>query len=69
MDFHAISSHGYSFEEEVLWRLHRLHARFGEVPIRFVNRRHGNSKINPRELATSLGVLLRLAASRFFARA
>lgn len=69
MDFQAISSHGYSFEEEILWRLHRLGARFGEVPIHFVNRRHGSSKINPRELVTSLAVLLRLAASRFFARA
>jgi len=68
MDFGAISSHGYSFEEEVLWRLHRLGARFGEVPIRFVNRRHGNSKINPRELITSAAVLLRLAAARLLGR-
>jgi dolichol-phosphate mannosyltransferase len=64
MDFQAILSHGYSFEEEVLWRLHRLGARFTEVPIHFVNRRHGDSKTNPRELLTSAGVLLRLAAGR-----
>jgi dolichol-phosphate mannosyltransferase len=68
LDFGAISSHGYSFEEEVLWRLHRLGARFAEVPICFVNRRQGNSKINPRELATSATVLLRLAAARLFGR-
>jgi len=68
MDLGAISSHGYSFEEEVLWRLHRLGARFAEVPICFVNRRHGNSKINPRELVTSAAVLLRLAAERLLGR-
>jgi dolichol-phosphate mannosyltransferase len=62
MDFEAIHSRGYSFEEEVLWRLKRLGARFGEVPIRFVNRRHGASKTSPRELVTSAGILLRLAA-------
>jgi len=61
MDLEAIRSRGYSFEEEVLWRLKRLGARFGEVPIRFVNRRHGASKISPRELATSACILLRLA--------
>jgi len=68
LDFGAISSHGYSFEEEVLWRLHRLGARFAEVPIHFVNRRHGNSKINPRELVTSATVLLRLAIARLLGR-
>ncbi len=68
LDFGAISSHGYSFEEEVLWRAHRLGARFAEVPICFVNRRHGNSKINPRELVTSATVLLRLALARLLGR-
>jgi dolichol-phosphate mannosyltransferase len=61
MDLEAIHSRGYSFEEEVLWRLKRLGARFGEVPIRFVNRRQGASKISPWELVTSAGILLRLA--------
>jgi dolichol-phosphate mannosyltransferase len=62
MDFEAIHSRGYSFEEEVLWRLNRLGARFAEIPIRFVNRRHGASKTSPRELATSAAILLGLAA-------
>lgn len=66
LDFETISSHGYSFEEEILWRLNRLGARFAEVPIHFVNRRHGASKINPRELITSAMVLLRLAAKGLF---
>ncbi len=68
MDFQAIASHGYSFEEEILWKLHRLGADFAEVPIHFVNRRRGNSKINPRELLTSAGILLGLVAKRLLRR-
>lgn len=68
LDFQQIFSHGYSFEEEILWRLQRLGARFAEVPIAFVNRRHGHSKIDGRELVTSAWVLLRLAAKGFFRR-
>jgi len=68
IDFQAISSHGYSFEEEILWRLNRLDARLAEVPIHFVNRRCGHSKIHPRELLTSAGVLLRLAVKRLLRR-
>jgi dolichol-phosphate mannosyltransferase len=68
LDFAAIHSHGYSFEEEVLWRLKRLGARFGEVPIRFVNRRQGASKISPWELVRSAGILLRLAARTWLRR-
>jgi len=68
LNFQDILSHGYSFEEEILWRLHRLGARFAEVPIVFVNRRQGHSKINVRELVSSATVLLRLAAKGFFRR-
>ncbi len=68
LDFQKIFSHGYSFEEEILWRLHRLGARFAEVPIAFINRRQGHSKINGRELVTSAWVLLRLAAQGIFRR-
>ncbi len=59
LDFAAIRSLGYSFEEEILWRLKRLGARFGETPIRFVNRRRGASKIDLGEtIAASRNVLL-----------
>jgi len=68
LDFAAIHSFGYSFEEEVLWRLKRLGATFGEVPIAFVNRRQGTSKVNLRELLSSAWVLVRLAAGNLFRR-
>jgi dolichol-phosphate mannosyltransferase len=69
LDFAAVRSHGYSFEEEILWRLKRAGARFTEVPIRFVNRRQGVSKISLREAVAALWTLLRLAFQGPFRRA
>lgn len=62
LDFDAIRSRGYSFQEEILWRLKRLGARFGETPITFVDRQYGASKINTREVLATLRVILSLAA-------
>lgn len=60
LDFEQIQSRGYSFQEEVLWRLKRLGCRFGETPIIFADRVHGSSKINPRESWSALRIILRL---------
>ena len=38
VDFDAIRSRGYSFQEEILWHLKRLGAKFGETPIMFADR-------------------------------
>ena len=60
IDFTAIRSRGYSFQEEILWRLKRAGARFGETPIVFVDRQRGKSKINLREAFAALWILFRL---------
>ncbi len=60
LDFAALRSAGYSYLEEILWVLKRRGCRFREVPIVFVDRQHGSSKINLREALTSIGVLFRL---------
>lgn len=57
-ELHRVLSHGYSFQEEVLFRCHLAGARLGESPIVFANRRHGSSKVNMKEAARSLCVLL-----------
>ena len=64
LDPEKIISQGYSFLEEVLFRLHQAGATFAEVPIIFAERRHGTSKINAKEALRALGVLLRLAVAR-----
>ena len=64
VDFDAIRSRGYSFQEEILWRLKLLGARMAETPITFVDRVHGKSKISPREALSALKVILSLAAGK-----
>ena len=54
LDFDAIQSRGYSFQEEILWRLKRLGARLRETPIVFVERQHGVSKIDAGEALAAL---------------
>jgi dolichol-phosphate mannosyltransferase len=60
IDFHAIKSRGYSFQEEILWLLKRAGARFGETPILFADRERGQSKINGREALAALWIIFRL---------
>ncbi len=60
LDFSELESRGYSFFEEILWRLKRHGARLAETPITFVDRQHGASKIDGREAAAALWILLRL---------
>ena len=65
LDFAAIRSRGYSFQEEILWRLKKLGARFGETPITFVERQYGESKINSKETYAALGILFRLGVKNY----
>jgi len=68
LDFNAIRSRGYSFQEEILWRLKRLGARMTETPFVFVDRRHGTSKINLREARAALGIILCLGLKNLLPR-
>lgn len=58
LDLDALRSHGYSFQEEILWRLKRAGSRFEETPIVFVDRTRGASKINAGEAFGALWVIL-----------
>jgi dolichol-phosphate mannosyltransferase len=60
LDFSLVRSRGYSFQEEILWLLKRLGARFGETPIEFADREHGVSKIDSAEALAALRVIFRL---------
>jgi len=56
----SIFSEGYSFLEEVLYKAVRAGASVGEVPIIFVERRLGKSKISRKEIFKAVITLLRL---------
>jgi dolichol-phosphate mannosyltransferase len=59
-----IRSDGYSFLTEMLFRTAQRGLRIAEVPITFVERRQGESKLSAGVLAESLITPWRLAASR-----
>jgi dolichol-phosphate mannosyltransferase len=65
-DLDRLLSHGYSFQQEVLYRCRRVGCRIGETPILFENRRAGASKVNPREATRSMGLLLWIGFRAFF---
>jgi dolichol-phosphate mannosyltransferase len=66
LDPKSIVSQGYSFFEEILFRLRELGGTFVEVPITFEERRIGQSKLNMKESLLALWILLRIGVRRFF---
>jgi dolichol-phosphate mannosyltransferase len=68
LDFDAVRSRGYSFQEEILWHLKRLGARFGETPFVFIDRKLGKSKIDSREAISALGIIFSLGLRNLFGR-
>jgi dolichol-phosphate mannosyltransferase len=66
VDFAAVRSRGYSFQEEILWHLKRLGAKMAETPINFADRERGSSKIDAREAISTLGTLFSLGVRNWF---
>lgn len=64
MDFTALRSNGYSFLIEFLFRCRQAGARIREVPIIFIDRREGRSKISRAEIGKALLTVFRLALGR-----
>ena len=65
IDLSQIRSRGFSFQEEILWKLRREGARFAEIPITFANRTRGHSKISLSEMVRSLSRLFRLGMTNW----
>jgi dolichol-phosphate mannosyltransferase len=61
-----VRSRGYSFQQEVLYRCRKAGCKIGETPILFENRRAGSSKVNPREAARSMAMIVGLGLGAFF---
>ena len=68
IEFDRVRSRGYSFQEEILWLLHRAGARFGETPIVFADREKGTSKINSKEAVAALRIILGLGMQNLLGR-
>lgn len=65
--FAALSSEGYAFQVELAWTLERFGSVIAEVPITFVERRAGRSKMSFGIVLEALRVLARWGALRCFA--
>lgn len=60
LDLPAIMSDGYAFQVEMAWTAHGLGARISEVPITFVERRQGASKLSGGVIVESMRLPWRL---------
>jgi dolichol-phosphate mannosyltransferase len=63
----AVASDGYAFQVEMTWYASRGGSRIREVPITFVERREGMSKLSGRVILESAILPWRLAAQRVVA--
>ncbi len=59
-----IRASGYSFLEEMVWRVHHAGFSIREIPIVFEDRRHGISKIDPSEIWRAAAHVLRTTFRR-----
>lgn len=60
LEFDAVVSHGYSALLEILWHCQRARYRIEEVPITFIDRELGQSKVSQSEIFRGLTTVLRL---------
>lgn len=60
IDLDRVRSNGYSFQIEMTYRAHLKGLHIVEVPIIFVDRRAGQSKMNRRIFAEAIGVVWKL---------
>ena len=67
LNFDNFISSGYSFFEETLFRLKQVGATFEEVPIVFLDRRFGTSKINKKEAFKAVWIMLKIGLGRIIA--
>lgn len=64
LDLDGIGASGYGFQIETTWRAHRLGLRIAEVPIIFVDRRVGRSKMTTAIALEAAALIWRLRFER-----
>lgn len=65
LNWDKLNCNGYGSLQELLWNLHTTGATIEELPIHYVNRRLGKSKISSKDAYGALHTLHRLAISRW----
>lgn len=68
LDLDSVASHGYSFQVEMAWRARLAGGRIVEVPITFVERESGSSKMSTSIVFEALWLVTKWGISRRFSR-
>lgn len=68
LNLEQISSQGYSFQVEMAWRSIQTNAKVVEVPIVFVEREHGASKMNTAIVLEALWLVTKWGVARLLGR-
>jgi dolichol-phosphate mannosyltransferase len=66
LDLQTVGSNGYAFQVEMNYRCHRHGFRIAEVPIMFVDRRVGKSKMGSHIVTEAMLVVLKLRFRELF---
>lgn len=66
LDLATVSSHGYSFQVEMAWRSIQQNARVVEVPITFIEREQGISKMTGSIVIEALWLVTKWGLARLF---
>ena len=64
VDWDLTVARGYAFQEEILYRCHRIGCRTTELPFIFEDRRFGVTKINLKECVVAVWVIFLLGLQR-----
>ena len=64
IDLPSIKSNGYAFQEEVLFRIEQKGFFVKEVPVTFVDRKEGKSKLSKKDIVEFFLIILKLRKQR-----
>lgn len=68
LDLSAMKSNGYSFQEELVFYFEEMAARIKEIPIIFVDRRFGESKLSYAEIVKFFITIVRLRVKKLLSK-
>lgn len=68
IDLERITSNGYAFQEELLFRTQQLGFDMVEIPVTFIDRQEGKSKLSKKDIVEFFWVMMKLWYSRWSAR-
>ncbi|MBI2436325.1 MAG: polyprenol monophosphomannose synthase [Candidatus Magasanikbacteria bacterium] len=60
LNLDAITSNGYAFQEELLYRTQKAGFRISEIPVIFIDRQEGKSKLSTKDIIEFFVVMIKL---------